>query len=1302
GDTEKFSVSVTPECVTGSPRLDVNLQFTAVGDTQSTLELTNDELVRLTNGNLVLATSGQTTPFDPSQYTLTTKSGYVYQIDQNVGLRVVTDPNGHTLTYSDDGIVHSNGKRVDFLRDSEGRIEFLSDPKGQLTQYHYNDLGELSAVSDAIAYQTPEEDDVTYVYQTGHYLEDIIDPLGRRIVKNIYENGRLVAQEDGQGNRKDFNHDLNERSTIVTDRDGRQTLFNYDERGNVTDEIVVMSDGIYSSDIVTNYTYDANDNQETKTIGLSTWTTQYDASNNLTFAEDPEGNRVRYEEYNARGQETRIYDELDRLTVMDYDDNGNLDGITMPGLTNPDSGDVEQHQASNYILNGKVYSTTDLRGHVTSYTYYPSDHAWAGQKHTESSPLTGTITYTYDANNNVATETRQRTVNGAVVNETVEYEYDARDRVTRATYPDGTFTQTEYDIAGNMDRERDRFGEWTDYTYDEYGRLTLTEYPDQTTEVRTYTDEGLLDTVTDRMQRTTTYRYDGAGRLWRTIYPGGSFTETLYTLQGWVDSEQDEEGNITEYRYDLAGKRTQVIRTLDSRQIIHSYTYYDNGELHTETDANNNTTTYVINEFDQRIETQFANGTTMGQRFDPMGARVRMIDQETVGTDYRYDDLGRLEQVQPDVMIEGVRVPNTTYTYDEVGNKLTQTDANGHTTTWTYDYYGRVLTRTLPMGQVETYSYNDATREVTHTDFNGNYSITKQDNMGQVESVDYYFGDTDALRASESYTYYDNGQLHTVTDKHGTTTYGYDNRDRLDYLIQPDGVRFDYDYDNVGNRTEVTVTRNTDITTVTYTYDDLNRLKTVVNNEGTTEYEYYDNGNLYTVTYPNGVETEYQYNPVNQLEYMETTNEIGTVLSSFDYALYPSGRRDTITENNGRVTDYDYDDLYRLTNETITDSVNDDRSAEYQYDWVGNRTYSIVDGVHTSYVYDDNDRIETQGGYSYTYDDNGNTLTETIDGVVTTYVYDENNKLIETLTGGSTTSFTYNHNGIRTSKTEDGVTTEFVVDENRDYAQVLQEVVDGAEVVGYTYGHDLISQGRSGQVSYYQYDGLGSTRSLTDDAGAVTDRYNYEAFGEELAITDFTNATENSYRYTGEQYDASLDQYYLRARYYDQGVGRFSSMDTWAGIDNQPITLNKYLYANADPVIYVDPTGNYGALISLSFRGIATRTASTLMKRFYKELIITVGGAYVIDQNADNPLLANLNVQTSREEAKAQIQEEVEEASGESGLLFHYTDSAGAKGIEGSNCIRATGFFGHDPDGIPRPQGAYATDVTPWEHGFTQ
>ena len=66
--------------------------------------------------------------------------------------------------------------------------------------------------------------------------------------------------------------------------------------------------------------------------------------------------------------------------------------------------------------------------------------------------------------------------------------------------------------------------------------------------------------------------------------------------------------------------------------------------------------------------------------------------------------------------------------------------------------------------------------------------------------------------------------------------------------------------------------------------------------------------------------------------------------------------------------------------------------------------------------------------------------------------------------------------------------------------------------------------------------------------------------------------------FTGEQFDTSLNQYYLRARYYDQSAGRFTQMDTWAGNSQSPITLHKYLYANADPVLYVDPTGHMGNL----------------------------------------------------------------------------------------------------------------------------
>lgn len=50
-------------------------------------------------------------------------------------------------------------------------------------------------------------------------------------------------------------------------------------------------------------------------------------------------------------------------------------------------------------------------------------------------------------------------------------------------------------------------------------------------------------------------------------------------------------------------------------------------------------------------------------------------------------------------------------------------------------------------------------------------------------------------------------------------------------------------------------------------------------------------------------------------------------------------------------------------------------------------------------------------------------------------------------------------------------------------------------------------------------------------------------------------------------------------------MGRFTQQDTWMGRNHDPITLHKYLYANADPVRYTDPTGNFsivGAMKSVS------------------------------------------------------------------------------------------------------------------------
>ena len=63
--------------------------------------------------------------------------------------------------------------------------------------------------------------------------------------------------------------------------------------------------------------------------------------------------------------------------------------------------------------------------------------------------------------------------------------------------------------------------------------------------------------------------------------------------------------------------------------------------------------------------------------------------------------------------------------------------------------------------------------------------------------------------------------------------------------------------------------------------------------------------------------------------------------------------------------------------------------------------------------------------------------------------------------------------------------------------------------------------------------------------------------------------------YTGEQYNEATGLYYLRARYMNPETGTFISMDSYAGSLDNPVSLHKYLYANANPVMYTDPTGYF-------------------------------------------------------------------------------------------------------------------------------
>ena len=161
--------------------------------------------------------------------------------------------------------------------------------------------------------------------------------------------------------------------------------------------------------------------------------------------------------------------------------------------------------------------------------------------------------------------------------------------------------------------------------------------------------------------------------------------------------------------------------------------------------------------------------------------------------------------------------------------------------------------------------------------------------------------------------------------------------------------------------------------------------------------------------------------------------------------------------------------------------------------------------------------------------------------------------------------------GTRTAKITDGVLTYYLVDTGGVLSQVLAELDHtGALITYYTRGSEIISISRPGEKHYYLNDGHGSVRALSDTDGQVTDTYLYDAFGNLLSKT---GTTANDFLYTGEQYDANTGFYYLRARYMNPSTGTFTSPDAYAGTIFDPVSLHKYLYANANPVMNRDPSG---------------------------------------------------------------------------------------------------------------------------------
>lgn len=169
-------------------------------------------------------------------------------------------------------------------------------------------------------------------------------------------------------------------------------------------------------------------------------------------------------------------------------------------------------------------------------------------------------------------------------------------------------------------------------------------------------------------------------------------------------------------------------------------------------------------------------------------------------------------------------------------------------------------------------------------------------------------------------------------------------------------------------------------------------------------------------------------------------------------------------------------------------------------------------------------------------------------------------------TNGGTTTFKYDPFGRRIQKSGPLGITNYLY----DGANSIEEVDNGGSVLArYTQDQAIdqpLSELRSGAISNYEFDGIGSVTSLSSSNGALASTYTFDSFGK---LTASTGTLTNPFQYTGRDFDSETGLFYYRARYYDPLGGRFISEDP-IGLSGG---INEYAYVRNDPTRLVDPFG---------------------------------------------------------------------------------------------------------------------------------
>lgn len=567
------------------------------------------------------------------------------------------------------------------------------------------------------------------------------------------------------GNRSNWAvYDARDNLTYEIDGAGGVVAYKYDASGNVTK--------------VTRFATVRATTALPDTAAMDAWATAnaaaaadrvvrnyYNARNELRYVVDGEGYVTR-NDYDAEGRSTATVGFFTAISVSD--------ATTFAQVAAAATG-AAITTATAYDNDGRVASTTDGTGAVTSYVYDAAG---------------GMLGKLYRAN-------------GTTDQVLTQYAYDNAGRVLSRTEASGATeagtTSYTYDGLGNVTASTDPMGNATSYTYDRAGRRLTSSDP-----------EGFA----------TSFQYNAFDELVATVDPRGNVDYTYYDTLGRATMTRGATGDVTGMAYNVFGEVASMTRYANkagnaasasvlptvaadaARDATETYAYDKAGRVVTTTDAELAVTTETYNAFGEvatRNDPLDARTIQTKTTYDRRGLmKTRIVDAAAGGkaltTTWGYDAFGRA------VTLVDANNATTIRTYDNEDRLLTSKDALNSTTTYAYDRRGNLAAVTDALGSVTRYAYDKRDRQVYSVDALGYVVQTAYDKNGNVV-ISTEFANAISLSglAVAATVSAIAARVNTDGAADRTTHSVYDKDDRLRFSADAAGDLTEYVYDAAGN-----------------------------------------------------------------------------------------------------------------------------------------------------------------------------------------------------------------------------------------------------------------------------------------------------------------------------------------------------------------------------------------------------------------------------------------------------------------------------------------------------------------------